>query len=50
MSTFKGHALMVTLSQAPSNLLCHSPSSVGVKGDPTLRYDVGDTFINGCAL
>lgn len=40
---------MVTLSQAPSNRLCHSPSSVRVKGDPTSRYDVGDAFINGCA-
>lgn len=40
---------MVTLSQAPSNRLCHSPSSVRVKGDPTSRYDVGDPFITGCA-
>lgn len=40
---------MVTLFQAPSNRLCHSPSSARVKGDPTSRYDVGDAFIKGCA-
>lgn len=40
---------MVTLSEAPSNRLCHSPGSVGVKGDPTSRYDVGAVFITGCA-
>lgn len=39
---------MVTLSQAPSNRLCHSPSSVRVKGYLTSRYDVGDVFITGC--
>lgn len=40
---------MVTLSEAPSNRLCHSPSSVGVIGEATLRYDMGDVFITGGA-
>lgn len=40
---------MVTLSEAPGNRLCHSPSSVGVKGGATSRYDVGDVFITGGA-
>lgn len=41
---------MVTLSEAPGNRLCHSPSSDGVKGDVTSRDDVGDVFITGGAL
>ena len=48
VSMFKGHALMVTLSQTLSNRECHSQSPVRVKGDTTWKHNAGDTFITGC--
>lgn len=40
---------MVPPPQILSNRLCYSLDPVGVKGDATWKYDVGDTFITGGA-